>query len=159
MADLKLQCAASGMSYVLHLFYHRTAMLAGVLHVHLKSGLLHAGRCLGQLQVLEWVDDVLQQRRLACLLGAIHTVCTYAPCTPLTSRSRGACWQGRLGTAVLARRGKGNSNAHLIARLHWQYAPQPLLVTHILPSDGIPLPKLHLCSRCRSVSRMTVLRL
>ena len=38
------------------------------------------------MQVLEWVDDLLQQPVLSCLLGTIHTVSTHMPWNILTTR-------------------------------------------------------------------------
>lgn len=34
----------------------------------------------GRVQVLEWVDDVLQHPRLACFIGTVHTVGTHTLC-------------------------------------------------------------------------------
>ena len=46
--------------------------------------------CLVQKQVLEWVEDLLQQPGLSCLLATIHTVSTHMPWTIPRSRTCGA---------------------------------------------------------------------
>ena len=37
------------------------------------------------MQVLEWVDDLLQHPKLSCLLATIHTVSMHTPCGLIAS--------------------------------------------------------------------------
>ena len=60
----------------------------GYPQLHVICGLYSDPRSFRQMQVLEWVDDLLQHPELSCLLATLHTVSIHTTCALIASKKQ-----------------------------------------------------------------------